>query len=217
MAKSLFITVSILMAILFTASPVKAQQPESYPGYEEDAFMDMDFEPNLASPEVPRASHLLVTRYVKKIANSIKDRYTVDLMREGEVMVVTIPTDDLFLPNDTLLSNTAPKILEGLNKIVQDPYMWKVVIAVHTDDTGSEYYREFLSRNRLNSVYDWLISQMDSGDIPEDLIVIPFSMASSTPLNPNDTRERRAQNRRLEVYFIPGPEMIDKAEHHALF
>lgn len=217
MAKSLLLTVSMLVAMLFSSLPVNAQQPESYPGYEEDAFMDMNFEPNLATPEVPRANHLLVTRYVKKIANSIKDRYTVDLMREGEVMVVTIPTDDLFLPNDTLLSGSAPQLLEGLNKIVQDPYMWKVVIAVHTDDTGSEYYREFLSRNRLNSVYDWLIGQMDSGNLPEDLIVIPFSMASSAPLNPNDTRARRAQNRRLEIYFIPGPQMIEKAEHHSLF
>ena len=138
-------------------------------------------------------------------------------MREGEVMVITIPTDDLFLPNDTLLYTTSGPLLAGLEKVLSDPYMWKLVIAIHTDDTGSEYYREFLSRNRLNSVYDWLMDRIDSGNLPEDLIVIPFSMASSVPVLPNDTRKNRSKNRRLELYFIPGPEMIEKASRHTLF
>lgn len=217
MPRTLFITIGLIALSIMMSIHVDAQNATVYPDYQEDVFMDMDFEPNIATPVVPRENHLLVTRYVKKIAESIKNKYTVDLMREGEVIVVTIPTDDLFLPNDTLLSPSAIPLLSGLDGIVQDPNMWKVVIAVHTDDTGSEYYREFLSRNRLNSVYDWLLNRMDDGKLPDELIVIPYSMASNSPVAPNDTRGSRAQNRRLEIYFIPGAGMIDKAARHSLF
>lgn len=217
MNRTIIIAICILIGSIFSVPFTVAQQHEAYSNYDEATFMDMDFEPNIASPAVPRENHLLITRYVKKIANSIKSQYTVDLMREGEVMVITIPTDDLFLPNDTLLYTTSGPLLAGLEKVLSDPYMWKLVIAIHTDDTGSEYYREFLSRNRLNSVYDWLMDRIDSVNLPEDLIVIPFSMASSVPVLPNDTRKNRSKNRRLELYFIPGPEMIEKASRHTLF
>lgn len=217
MNRAIIIAICMLIGTMFSVPISVAQEHEAYSHYDEATFMDMDFEPNIATPEVPRENHLLITRYVKKIANSLKSRYTVDLMREGEVMVITIPTDELFLPNDTLLYSTSGPLLAGLEKVLADPYMWKLVIAMHTDDTGSEYYREFLSRNRLNSVYDWLMDRMDAGHLPEDLIVIPFSMASSEPVLPNDTRKNRSKNRRLELYFVPGPEMIEKASRHALF
>lgn len=194
MNRTIIIAICILIGSIFSVPFTVAQQHEAYSNYDEATFMDMDFEPNIASPAVPRENHLLITRYVKKIANSIKSQYTVDLMREGEVMVITIPTDDLFLPNDTLLYTTSGPLLAGLEKVLSDPYMWKLVIAIHTDDIGSEYYREFLSRNLLNSVYDWLMDRIDSGNLPEDLIVIPFSMASSVPVLPNDTRKNRSKN-----------------------
>lgn len=199
--------------LLFCPINVQAQSGNGqlYPGYNEETFMDMDFDPNLLTPEVPAAARNTIADYMRKTANSMKSAYIIDLMRDDEVLIVSIPTDEVFLPNDTLLSEYASKQLDPLLRLMSDPYMYKIVVAVHTDDTGSEHYRDMLSTARLNSIYDWFMDEIDAGKLSEDLIIIPFSMASSDPIQLNDTRAHRRENRRLEFYFIPGPKMIDLA------
>ncbi|MCC8070729.1 MAG: OmpA family protein [Bacteroidales bacterium] len=189
-----------------------------YQGYSEEVFMDMEFEPNLATPVVPAKEKKAIVDYMARVAENMsrhKD-LTVDLMREGEVMVVTVASDLLFLPNDTLLTPAAPGLLKPVLALMTDPMMYKIVLAMHTDDTGSEYYQELLSTSRLNSVYELVLKAIDEGSISEELIVIPFALGSDEPLVPNDTRRHRAENRRLEAYFIPGPKMIEQAHKNLL-
>lgn len=193
-----------------------AQQTDPYPDYHEETFMDMDFEPNILTPKVPDAAKKSVAAYQTKIAQQLMADNIVDIMRDDDVILVTIPTDDLFLPNDTLLSTYASRSLDKLLPMMRDPYMYKVMIAMHTDDTGSEYYREQLSLARLNSIYDWMLDKIDEGRIPEEIVIIPFSLGSNEPIKSNDTRKNRRENRRLEVYFIPGPRMIEKAQRGTL-
>lgn len=69
----------------------------------------------------------------------------------------------------------------------------------------------YLSHERNNSIYDWLLSQ-----VSEDLIVIPFEMGDTDPIEPNDSRKGRAANRRVEIYLIPGPKMITQAHKGTL-
>lgn len=187
---------------------------DPYKGYSEETFMDMDFEPNLATPVVGAKEKPAIRKNILKVANSLKGKFTVDLMREDEVFVVSIPAEDLFLPNDTLLNSGASRILSRLTAILADPMAYKIVLAMHTDDTGSETYREYLSTARLNSVYDWFMNEIDSGRLNERQLIIPFAMGGLMPVQPNDTRSHRNENRRLEVYFIPGPSLI-KAAHNA--
>lgn len=184
---------------------------DPYKGYSEETFMDMDFEPNLATPVVGAKEKPAIRKNILKVANSLKGKFTVDLMREDEVFVVSIPAEDLFLPNDTLLNSGASRILSGLTAILADPMAYKIVLAMHTDDTGSETYREYLSTARLNSVYDWFMNEIDSGRLNERQLIIPFAMGGLMPVQPNDTRSHRNENRRLEVYFIPGPSLIKAA------
>lgn len=209
---------SVWCAAMFSVGTAYAQvaTQQQYPGYNEETFMDMDFDPNLLTPEIPVPSRAVVADYIRKTANSLKSAYTIDLMRDDEVFIVSIPTDEIFLPNDTLLSDYAPKQLDPMLRLMSDPFMYKIVVAVHTDDTGSEHYRDMLSTARLNSIYDWLMDAIDSGLLSEDLIIIPFSMASSDPIQLNDTRAHRRENRRIEFYFIPGPKMIELAQKRQL-
>ena len=186
---------------------------DPYKGYSEETFMDMDFEPNLATPVVGAKEKPAIRKNILKVANSLKGKFTVDLMREDEVFVVSIPAEDLFLPNDTLLNSGASRILSGLTAILADPMAYKIVLAMHTDDTGSETYREYLSTARLNSVYDWFMNEIDSGRLNERQLIIPFAMGGLMPVQPNDTRSHRNENRRLEVYFIPGPSLINAAHN----
>lgn len=193
-----------------------AQHSDPYPDYHEETFMDMDFEPNILTPKVPDSAKKAVAAYQTKVARQLLADNIVDIMRDDDVILVTIPTDDLFLPNDTLLSTYASRSLDKLLPMMRDPYMYKVMIAMHTDDTGSEFYREQLSLARLNSIYDWMLDKIDEGKIPEEIVIIPFSLGSNEPLKSNDTRKNRRENRRLEVYFIPGPRMIEEAQRGTL-
>lgn len=208
----------IFFLLALTGMSLQAQQPSAhdggdpYAGYAEEVFLDMDFDPNIATPVIPERSRNAVRKYVRSVAESLTDNFIVDLMRDGEVMVLTIPTDDIFLPNDTLLSQDSPKILNRLIPLLEDALMYKVVLSMNVDNTGSEPYREQLSLSRLNSVYEWIISLIDRGKASEDLIVVPFSMGSDDPANDNLTRKHRKENRRLEIYLVPGPKMISQAD-----
>lgn len=197
-------------AQLLTDSITPGYDP--YAGYAEEVYLDMDFDPNLATPIVTERSREGIRKYVRTVAESLKDQFIVDLMRDGEVMVLTIPSDMIFLPNDTLLSPGSTKILDKITPLLEDALMFKVLISMNVDDTGSPIYRERLALSRLNSVYDWIIKLIDKGKASEDLIVIPFSMADNDPMTDNLTRASRAENRRLEFYFVPGPKMISMAE-----
>lgn len=200
-----------LSLLIFTlcALPMVAKGgwSDPYKGYDETLYMDMDIEQNLMAPEVPDKEHAVVSRRIKKTANDLaKKGYIVDLMRDDEVMAVTIPTDQLFFPNDTLLSPEAPAKLGPIVALLRVPDQYKVVYAVHTDNTGSATYNMDLSHRRNNSIYDWLLQQ-----VSEDVIIIPYEMGDTDPIEPNDTRLGRAANRRLEIYLIPGPKMITDA------
>ncbi len=204
----------ILLKILITAIALNlliinasAKDNDPYKGYDETLYMDMEFEDNLKSPVVDQNAHQAVKTYMGKLARDlVKKNYTVDLMRNDEVVLVTIPSDEIFLPNDTLLSPEAPGRLTPIVALFSDPMMMKMVYAVHTDNTGSPYYNMWLSHERNNSVYDWLLD-----NINEDLIVIPYEMGDTDPISNNSTRKGRKENRRLEIFFIPGPKMITLA------
>lgn len=184
---------------------------DPYEGFAEDIYMDCEFEQNLTLPVVDDNARPEVRKYVKSFAEKNKEGKTIDLMRNGEVMVVTLHSDDLFLPNDTLLTSYASRLLNPVIDMIKDPMMWKLVYTVHTDDTGSTDYLDFLSTARLNSIYDWLMNAIDHGRLNEATIIIPYSMASTEPLNENESRKHRYENRRVEFYFIPGPKMIELA------
>lgn len=202
-----FLFSSLLLLALGATLMAKGGSSDPYKGYEESVFMDMDLEQNLLTPEVGKEGHAAVKKYMNRLGTTLnKKGYTVDMMRDDEVVAVIIPTDELFLPNDTLLSPQGPAKLTPIVTLLNDPEMFKVVYTVHTDNTGSAMYKQWLARERNNSVYDWMIDQVD-----EAQIVIPYEMADSDPLEPNTSRKGRAANRRVEIYLIPGPKMITQA------
>ncbi|MCM1138523.1 MAG: OmpA family protein [Muribaculum sp.] len=191
------------MASFVTAKDVFT---DPYKNYDETIFMDMELNDNILTPSVEKNEHPAVKNYMNRMAQELARRYTVDLMRNDEVILVTIPTDELFLPNDTLLSTSAPTRLTPLMNMLKDPEMYKVVYSIHTDNTGSPQYNLYLSHERNNSLYDWMLNH-----ISEDLIVIPYEFGDTEPIAPNNTTEGRAENRRIEFYLIPGPKLITLA------
>lgn len=215
--KSLISTLTAILALMAAAPASLAQgtaevfYSDPYEGFNEETFMDMEFEPNIATPMVPDAEKAAVRRFMAREAQKLKGRFTVDLTRDDEVILVTVPASTLFLPNDTLLMEGAEAVFGPLLHLMADAAEYKVVAAVHTDDTGNDLYRERLSTARLNSVYDLFLDLIDAGKINPDIVIIPYAMGADDPVTDNDTWRHRAENRRLELYFIPGPAMIERA------
>lgn len=199
-----FFIITVLFCI---ADMVGAGNNDPYKDYDEAVYMDLDLESNLLLPEVDKKSHTAITTYINRIATDLaKQKYIVDLMRDDEVILVTIPSDELFLPNDTLLSPTAINRLAPIIKLLVPGDMFKVVYGVHTDNTGSEFYNMQLAHKRNGSIYDYLLDTVD-----EEQIVIPYEYGDTAPIESNNSREGRKSNRRIEFYLIPGPKMITLA------
>lgn len=83
-----------------------------------------------------------------------------------------------------------------------DAYM--VVIIGHTDSSGDPRYNQWLSRERARIVADYLISTGAN----EDQIRI-IGRGDKEPVAPNDTREGRMQNRRVDVLVVAEVRALD--------
>ncbi|TKI03969.1 OmpA family protein [Martelella alba] len=76
---------------------------------------------------------------------------------------------------------------------------WLIVVAGHTDNTGSPALNQTLSMKRAEAVRDWL---RDAGAIPESCFAAR-GHGASRPIAGNDTAKGRAANRRVEISLVP--------------
>ncbi|CAN5537483.1 hypothetical protein BH10BAC4_BH10BAC4_12490 [soil metagenome] len=87
--------------------------------------------------------------------------------------------------------------LDKLVKIMEEKSEWKAELNGHTDDVGSDQYNLELSRNRAQSVSDYLKSK---GIASERLIVHGYG--KQRPLAEPKDESARTLNRRVEVRFL---------------
>jgi len=73
----------------------------------------------------------------------------------------------------------------------------KVRIEGHTDSIGTEAYNQKLSERRAKAIEEFLISKGVSADRLEIVGYGP-----SNPIAPNNTKEGRAMNRRVELKVL---------------
>ncbi|MDE7397070.1 MAG: OmpA family protein [Muribaculum sp.] len=163
--------------------------------------LELSLDENILQPAISSKDHEAVSRHMKLLAKKLSDRKIerIETMRNAEVVVATISTDMLFAPNDTVLSSKAPEILQPYTQLLRDHEgQYKLVLALHTDDTGSDEYTDKLSESRVNAVYDVLYRAT-----PDPELLISYAMGASDPRQSNLSRQGRAANRRLEIYIVP--------------
>ncbi len=136
-----------------------------------------------------------------------KSECTVETYRNKEVLLVTIPASKLFSPNDTELRPGAEALLSPLKRYLKDPDMYRVLLVMHTDNTGSTQYRDRLTEERVHAVGDWFD---ENGSDTTYLFTYPYG--DDMPLVENNSMANRARNRRLEVYLMPGKKMLEQAK-----
>lgn len=183
-----------------------AQEPVASGASQELPAEEMTIEQTLAVPEVPAKLNAYVKGYMKREALALhKAGYKVETMRKGEIVIATIPTDRLFEPNDTILSKSAASLLKPFLPYFKVPGKFKVVLALHTDDSGSDSYLSSLSEKRIMALYDYFDSNATATDS-----LTGYPMAANEPLKENNSRGNRAENRRLEIYIVPDKGLIEE-------
>lgn len=133
----------------------------------------------------------------------------VETYRDKEVIIITVPAARLFGANSTELTDEASVYLDPLKRYLDPgkPDMYRVLLVMHTDNTGSTSYTDNLSLERVESVYEYMD---DAG--ADTRYLFPTAAGATDPIHPNNTVEGRAANRRLEIYLIPGTRMQDEAK-----
>ena len=156
--------------------------------------------------------HKIITDYQTRQARIMsEDRNLKILMtRDQEVIIVTIPADMLFEPNATELNRDADKVLQPYTSFLRTPDYYRMAIAMYHDNTGSEQFCKDLTDKRLQSIYDWFAINSNVKYLSK------FSFGQTDPILPNNSIQNRRQNRRLEIYLIPGTTMIDQAKRNIL-
>lgn len=76
---------------------------------------------------------------------------------------------------------------------------WLIVIAGHTDATGSDQHNLQLSRARAAAVHAWM---QRMGDLPASCFAVQ-GLGASQPVASNDTEAGRSANRRVEIRLVP--------------
>lgn len=173
--------------------------------------MDAPFAQNLAQPEVPSRATDAVRRAMQPLKNVLSGAgYTVSDVRGGTALCVTIAAGDLFDPNSTTLRDNAATRLRPLWPYIRRSDNYKVLIAVHSDDTGDETYSDRLTSTRAEAIDDFYYQLNNNTDTD----IVPYGLGRDEPLGANNTLRGRERNRRVEIYFVPTQTFIDKARRN---
>ena len=169
---------------------------------------DLSLDENLELPEIKndkQADKIQDFQYDMAVAFK-QSNYDVEVMRDGEVIVVTIPASQLFDANDTVLNKVGEELLRPFLRMIKNPGFYKMLLVMHSDNTGSEYYTLNLSRQRVNAVFDWFD---ENGSVD---YVVPYALGDTDPIVDNNSVENRKRNRRLEIYLVPEKTMLQQAK-----
>lgn len=203
-----------ISALLCTASLAMADTPEPARIPELDAMTN---EQLITSVPLGKQAQLIRQFQEKEATRLLSASYPassgckVETFRDREVIIVTIPAASLFAPNDTVLTAEAARYLDPLLRYAAPKRgredMYRVLLIMHTDDTGSPAYTDNLSLARVEAVFDYLDDRS-----PDTRYLFPTAAGATDPIRENNTTAGRAANRRLEVYLIPGQRMLDQAK-----
>ena len=162
---------------------------------------------NLLIPELDKKQKLQARKIQKAEVERLQkvEGLEVELLRDDEVIHVTIPASQLFAPNETALLGSSDALLRAILPCMRVPDYYHILLVMHSDNTGNEEYNYNLTTERVSTIFDWFDNFGECVDY-----VVPYAAGSAEPLVPNNTIAGRATNRRLEIFIIPAEAMFKK-------
>lgn len=180
---------------------------------EEIDIYELSIDENISTPELGKQTNKIIEfqktqfQHLNKL-DQASFPYETKLIRDGEVIMITIPARSLFEQNKTNLTEKGKDVLKPILKYLKTKQLYKIVLAMHSDNTGNDIYTMDLTTKRVNSVFDWL------GEKDKTMTdnVVPYALGSNDPIVDNNSVSNRDKNRRLVIYLIPGKIMIYQAK-----
>jgi len=195
-----------ILPILFFALSLAISAQAAQPQHPDPA--ELSFDENLEQPTVPKKTAQSIIKHMEQIRASLaKHGLQADSERSGEIVMVTIPVDRLFAPNSTVLLEDGEKYLRPFCSLLKYPTMYKLIVAVHSDNTGEPAYLDNLTSLRASAIDEFLTR--DSGTSGTSMV--PYGLATDSPVADNNSIASRAANRRVEIYIVPNWQMIETA------
>jgi len=157
------------------------------------------------------AAGAYIGHYMDKQAAEIEqDLQGASVERVGEGIKITFNSGLLFDVNKATLRDASKAELTKLAQILNKYPDTNILVEGHTDNTGSEEYNLELSRQRAQSVENYLASlNVD----PTRFSIMGYG--ESQPVATNDTVEGRQQNRRVDLAIMANDKLKKQAEKQA--
>lgn len=180
-----------------------------------DALDELSFREMINSVELDEKSANLIRKFQEKEGRTrlynkeynAKNSSMVETYRNKEVLLVTIPASKLFAPNEVEVRKDASSLLAPLKRYLREPDMYRVLLVMHTDNTGSEKYREHITEERYTALFDWFVKEGC-----DTRYLFSYAYGDDMQLVENNSLTNREKNRRLEVYLVPGKKMLEQAK-----
>lgn len=125
--------------------------------------------------------------------------YDVELDHDDLAVILNFGTDELFMPNEDVFRTDASERLKSFANAVDDHEAYRIVIVIHTDNTGNAEYQYSLGKRRLTVIDSYLERH---GVRTDDITFV--SRGNNDPIVNDDSMAHRRTNRRIEVIFLPG-------------
>lgn len=137
--------------------------------------------------------------------------YNTKLIRNGEVIMITIPIDKLY-PNNTsnLQSHNCDKLIKPISRYIKIKGLYRIIYAVHHDNSLTSAIADSLTNSRVLEIVDYTSKYVANSES-----IIPYSMGNDFPLS-STSKEKEKNNRRLEIFIIPGEILIELARENKL-
>ena len=211
---TLYKSLLIVLALVIGVGMIKAQNKGTVPQRSVE-LDDMSFIEMINSVELDKKSADLIRKFQDKEGRSrlhnreynAKNGCTVETFRNKEVLLITIPASKLFMPNEVELREDVSALLNPIKRYLKDPDMYRVLLVMHTDNTGSDAYRDNITEERAAAVFDWFATHNTN-----TTYLFPYAYGDEIPLVENNSMSHRDKNRRLEIYLMPGKKMLEQAK-----
>ena len=141
------------------------------------------------------------TEYMDQQEAMLRERLAgtgVAISRVGETIVLSMPGSATFASGSSKVQSNFVPVLDSVVVVLDEFNKTYVDIIGHTDSKGSKDYNKRLSEQRAESVARYF----ESHRVVRERVLVA-GMGEAQPIASNDTREGRAQNRRLEIKLKP--------------
>ncbi|KAA1157663.1 OmpA family protein [Pseudoalteromonas fuliginea] len=139
--------------------------------------------------------------YMDKQEEAFRDELAgsgVEVVREGDNLRLVMPSNITFATDQSYISSGFNDTLNAIAKVMNKYEKTYLSVEGHTDSTGKDSYNMNLSRERAQSVKDYLVNQQIMA-----ARVSTKGYGETRPIATNESANARAQNRRVEIQIVP--------------